>query len=74
MRDKNTRVDHLKQLLLENQLEKDNIEMQVEFLIKQTNERIKQMNGLKNLIIQQKFWSKSKIQYVKQQLIICWTK
>ena len=54
MRDKNTRVDHLKQLLRENQLEKDNIEMQVEFLIKQTNERIKQMNGLKNLIIQQK--------------------
>ena len=48
IRDKNGRVLHLKQFVLENQQEKDNIEMQIELLIKQTNERIKQLNKRKN--------------------------
>ena len=48
MREKNEKVHHLKQLLLENQHEKDNIGMQVEFLIKQTNERIKQLKKFNN--------------------------
>ena len=48
IREKIARVHHLKQLLLEKQQEKDNIEKQVEFLMKQRNERVKQLNELKN--------------------------
>ena len=48
MRKKNARVHHLKQLILENQQEKDNIETQVALLVEQKNKTIKQLNELKN--------------------------
>ena len=48
MREKNARAHHLKQLPLENKQEKDNIELQVELSIKQSSERIKQLNELEN--------------------------
>lgn len=47
IREKKARVHHWKQLLLEKQQEKYNIEKQVEFLMKQANERVKQLNELR---------------------------
>ena len=46
--EKNARVHQLKQLLLENQHKKDDIETHVKLLIKQANERINQLDELKN--------------------------
>ena len=48
IREKKARADHWKQLLLEKEQEKYNIEKQVEFLMKQANERVKQLNELRN--------------------------